>query len=912
MAETYWTLLQIAPTQEEDDIRRAYARRLRDFRPDEDPEGFQRLLGARDAALNWAKAAELPALTVDDADDQEEGADLALLTRTDIADGSDEQRKLDKPGEAPPPETPAAKPREFLRELEPSNDGHDSLAFARLDEIVAREKARPWGTDPAQYEAQPWIELFNLAADMSLQRHELFLEAVGRQFPSILPQIGLQGLETVREFAEGRGISAVVEAIEQQCRFGERPASLVHLCGQEAAMIYFSWLAHAQSARSVLQRRAAGRAAYTDGRTGLPVFPAEDRLFALETAELVNFHKVAVDGGRWPFRFDLKTLFIPTTRLISAGLAWQAGLFLLLLAAIAMGGFSSANDTAQLCALAAIPVLLGGRIAVAFLLNRLAVGAALQRVMYADRLGLWSRKPRPEVLRNNWREYERPIFMVEILVSLVVLISVPIAISTVWQLKGDVDKPVETVVSEIVVSALDGVASDDRLPDSQLFDLIDLVISSEQANFSERGKGTDLLVRNLGNRGWLAALRRRQNQLLGESWVSGSDRALTGPVLVTPAAERERKLRALADAYRSATPEGRMQIERSLAAWKLTLNLAKGPQAIAAVWAAIPPHTDGPNLGAFPEEMRRLLIGKFLADAVGNFDDSDVQLVNQFHWLLTVPADRLYEVAPLQPAAVVEQNAANSAPLTPADEENSDETGAARYFREHGDRPATKGPALPRLNAALARSSYFDVARTCLDLSSEADHLHMRQLIAQSLANSPDTSISSSADLWQTLGRLLLAEPRCYRKVSITGRVSRPESSFGPLDNQFDRLDDDLDRVTEAEPDAMGELLQFAVPQEGTFSFTRDRLRSHGHLLVGRWYLNRRDYRNAILEFDQALSARQCNEFYVRRGEALRATGDEKRANADFQLARESSQWCVIGGIDGLQSSRVALEENSH
>ncbi|MFS8148202.1 hypothetical protein ATY78_16300 [Rhizobium sp. R635] len=924
MAETCWTLLQIAPTQDENDIRRAYARRLRDFRPDEDPEGFQRLVGAKEAALNWATSAELPALTVDDGEELEEGADLAMLTRADIADGSDEKLTLEKPGEMPPSETPAANPTEFSPEIEPIDDGRDSLVFGRLDEIVAREKERPWGTDPAQYEAQPWIELFNLAADMSLQRHELFLEAVGRQFPSILPQIGLQGLETVREFAKGRGISAVVEAIEQQCRFAERPASLVHLCGQEAAMIYFSWLAHAQSARSVLQRRAAGRAAYMDARTGLPVFPAEDRLFALETAELVEFHKEAVDRGRWPFRIDLKTLFIPTTRLVSAGLAWQGGLFLVVLAAIAMGGFSLTSDIAQLCALAAIPVLLGGRAAMAFFLNRLAVGAALQRVMYADRLGFWSRKPRPDALRNKWREYERPIFMAEILVSLMVLVSIPIAISTFWQLRGDLDKPVETVVSEIVVSALDGVASDDRLSDSKLFDLVDFVIESERTNFSDRGKGADVLVRDTKRRGWLAELHSRKDQLLGGSWLRGSEPVLVGSTIATVGAERERKLRVLADAYRVATPETRMQIERSLAAWRLTLNLAEDPQTIAAVWAAIPPRSDGPNLDAFPEGMRRLLIGKFLANAIGNFVDGDVQLASQFHWLLTVPADRLYDIGPLRPfdstslvpageheAPVIGDDAANGPPLA-ADSQN--ETIVARYSKEQGDRPAPEIhlPALSRMDAALARSSYFDIARLCLDASSETDRLHMREVFAQSLANPADAAISSNTDLWQRLGRLALAEPACYRMASLTGRVSGVELPSGRVDDQFDAIDDELDHLTEAEPNTIGEVLQFVVPQEAMYSFTRNRVISHAHFLLGNWFLNKREYRNAILEYDRALKAKQCNEFYVRRGEALRAAGDEKRANADFLLARETSQWCVIGGTDGLHSSLTALEESSH
>lgn len=46
-----WTLLGIAPTNDARAIRKAYATKLRVTRPDEDPEGFQRLVAARDWAL---------------------------------------------------------------------------------------------------------------------------------------------------------------------------------------------------------------------------------------------------------------------------------------------------------------------------------------------------------------------------------------------------------------------------------------------------------------------------------------------------------------------------------------------------------------------------------------------------------------------------------------------------------------------------------------------------------------------------------------------------------------------------------------------------------------------------------------------------------------------------------------------
>lgn len=43
-----WSVLGIEPTQDLSEIKRAYARQLKNTRPDQDPQGYQRLREALD------------------------------------------------------------------------------------------------------------------------------------------------------------------------------------------------------------------------------------------------------------------------------------------------------------------------------------------------------------------------------------------------------------------------------------------------------------------------------------------------------------------------------------------------------------------------------------------------------------------------------------------------------------------------------------------------------------------------------------------------------------------------------------------------------------------------------------------------------------------------------------------------
>ncbi|GJM72744.1 hypothetical protein HMSSN036_49600 [Paenibacillus macerans] len=51
---TIWSILGIEPTQDKQQIKKAYAKKLRTAHPEDDPRGYQRLREAFDAAMKQA------------------------------------------------------------------------------------------------------------------------------------------------------------------------------------------------------------------------------------------------------------------------------------------------------------------------------------------------------------------------------------------------------------------------------------------------------------------------------------------------------------------------------------------------------------------------------------------------------------------------------------------------------------------------------------------------------------------------------------------------------------------------------------------------------------------------------------------------------------------------------------------
>ncbi len=94
-----WALrwLQLAPDADETAIKRSYAKLLRQHRPDTDPEGFQQLHAAYQAALAWARARSDEDVADDDARAATDTATIAGGLGPSDGDGDGEDRRDAQP-----------------------------------------------------------------------------------------------------------------------------------------------------------------------------------------------------------------------------------------------------------------------------------------------------------------------------------------------------------------------------------------------------------------------------------------------------------------------------------------------------------------------------------------------------------------------------------------------------------------------------------------------------------------------------------------------------------------------------------------------------------------------------------------------------------------------------------------------
>jgi hypothetical protein len=351
-----WTLLGLTPTADERAVLRAYARKLRETRPEDDPEGFQRLLAAREQALAWRPraapppepgadeagaasvhepaVADPPVRTLhfggaapegDDAGRGEKGTrrpDWRVPAAPSALPPEDEERRGGgwrdrRPPPAVPPErgdsgrplwragrpVPLLPPPERPARPEDEDAGWTSrriefepppaAALPELDALRARWAALGREDERAFWDLAAWEEILSRAGALSILDREIARRELATLIgPRLPPLAGFKG----RPPAD---IIAVLGRLSEEFDLtrappGAKRASTPNLAGLA------DWLNAVAASREMTRRRARGWPAYRS-EAGVPLIPADDRPIALGTRELIEDydHWLRARRRRW-------------------------------------------------------------------------------------------------------------------------------------------------------------------------------------------------------------------------------------------------------------------------------------------------------------------------------------------------------------------------------------------------------------------------------------------------------------------------------------------------------------------------------------------------------------------------------------------------------------------------------------
>ena len=260
-----WNILGIDPTSDERTIQRAYARMLKKYRPDEDPEGFARLVDARRDALAQLAAGirdETPVppepttsadhpgretsrgfssshsrVTINWQEDDAGAGTPPEPSRFESARGFS-SRDLNE-ASAPPGAYRAARGRAF------------TVTMARLSQLLHGTDRRRPGPN---WEVAAWRAALAGISDFSFSECRSLREFIIREALPLLPEMPSEDV-VAKELSEGGGPGPVVVFWEEEFAFASDQAELARICGAPAVLRYVAWLDGTRRLRTLTEQK---------------------------------------------------------------------------------------------------------------------------------------------------------------------------------------------------------------------------------------------------------------------------------------------------------------------------------------------------------------------------------------------------------------------------------------------------------------------------------------------------------------------------------------------------------------------------------------------------------------------------------------------------------------------------------
>ena len=286
MSNYPWDILGITPTRDELAIRRAYARMLKKFRPDEDADGFARLVAAREYALNLLATG---------------GVDEALAKEAEATIPPEQSEADASQGFS------SGYSGETVTAAETSRFDVQAAAFVammnRLGELVlgtgARKSAREvhWTSKRLHFwDADEWRSTLSGLTDLTFEQRRALRDFVVREALPQLPKPPTDGAD-MKRLLEGGGTGAVVNIWEAEFAIRHDQTTLAPFCGAQAMLRYLDWLALAERV-SPLHKRTEAERRFIDCLD--KVLPPRSTVVSIETAP-----KEAWIPDRWEELFAL-------------------------------------------------------------------------------------------------------------------------------------------------------------------------------------------------------------------------------------------------------------------------------------------------------------------------------------------------------------------------------------------------------------------------------------------------------------------------------------------------------------------------------------------------------------------------------------------------------------------------------